>query len=275
MLSKTKLQMLLGAAALGAAGHALAATTNAGTGGTIWLTVDDVTTGSSYVFDTGLTVSSFTGTTGYSETLSSGNWTSFLATIDGDSLTSTDVLHYAVVGVTCPQAGSPPTCTPSGASPNLLDFTGTGAQSNVANTKAANAWAAANNFLTNRANPASSDSFEGAGSLASLGWYAGGYDSTFNSGVGNTDWSTPGTAMAFFQTQNTSTSGALTKGTYSTFAGTWDLSAAGVLTYTVPTVVPLPAPLLLLLSGLGLTGLVARRGKPGSDETRSGGAAAV
>jgi hypothetical protein len=45
------------------------------------------------------------------------------------------------------------------------------------------------------------------------------------------------------------------------FAGTWDL-VGGILTYTpTTTAVPLPTPLLLLLSGLGLMGVVARRGK--------------
>jgi hypothetical protein len=39
------------------------------------------------------------------------------------------------------------------------------------------------------------------------------------------------------------------------------LSTAGVLTYGSGSAVPLPTPLLLLLSGLGLMGVVARRSK--------------
>lgn len=265
MLSKTKLKMLLGAAALGAAGHALAAT-SAGTGGTIWLTVDDTTTGSSYMFDTGMSVSSFTGSGGYSTTLSSANWTSFVASVAGGNLaTTTDVLHYGIIG-----ASSSAT---TGAVPVTIDFTGqTPTQTARTNGQAGTMYTNANTFITNRANPNGSDSFLPAGSLTTSSFFQGGYETNFNNAAGNTDWSGIGGAMAFFQSVNSSHSG-LGVGSASTFAGTWDLTAAGLLSYTVASSVPLPAPLLLLLSGLGVTGLLGRRGKSGSGETRTDGAA--
>ena len=76
---------------------------------------------------------------------------------------------------------------------------------------------------------------------------------------------------AFYNSANTAQSGQ-GNGVTSTFTGQWNLSAAGVLTYTVPSGTPLPAPLLLLLSGLGMTGLVARR-KTGVVETTDASAA--
>jgi len=263
--TKSKLKMLLGAAAaLGAAGHALAQT-NAGSGGTIWLTVNDVTTGSSYLFDTGLAVSSFTGTGSgvvYTQTLSGANWTSFLATLDGGSLSTTDIMHYGVV------SGA----AASSSAPVLLDFTGIHTQNAVSDAKADTMWTQVNNFLGTVNNPSGGSSFFADSSPNTSGWYKGGYETNFNNAAGNTEWSGIGTGMAFYQVSN-NLSGTTALGTASTFAGTWDLSTAGVLTYTVTSsTVPLPAPLLLLLSGLGLTGLVGRRGKPGSDETQANGA---
>ena len=265
MLSKTKLKMLLGAAALGAAGHALAQT-NAGSGGTIWLTVDDVTTGSSYVFDTGMSVSSFTGTSNYSTTFSDANWTSFVSSVAGGNLaTTSDILHFAVSGASSSAS--------SGAVPVTIDLTGTASQNPVANSSAGTMYTQAFNLLSFRVNPASGDTFLPAGSATNAGWFTGGYETNFQNAAGNTDWSGIGGTLGFYQTNNSSHSGALTKGTASTFAGTWDLTAQGAFSYTTAAAVPLPAPLLLLLSGLGLTGLLGRRGKLGSGETRAVGAA--
>ena len=66
-----------------------------------------------------------------------------------------------------------------------------------------------------------------------------------------------GTALAFYQ--DAASRSVIANGV--AFAGTWDLTSAGALTYGGVSAVPLPTPLLLLLSGLGLMGVVARRGK--------------
>jgi hypothetical protein len=82
----------------------------------------------------------------------------------------------------------------------------------------------------------------------------------------------PGTALAFYQETSVNLRSASIVATLATLAGTWNLNG-GVLTYGSLSAVPLPTPLLLLLSGLGLMGVVARRGKGASTDFVPGAAA--
>ena len=66
-----------------------------------------------------------------------------------------------------------------------------------------------------------------------------------------------GTAMGFYNYTLNGTSNT-TKANLVTFAGQWDLTSAGAFTYAVSSV-PLPPGLTLLLSGVVLTTLIARR----------------
>jgi hypothetical protein len=83
-----------------------------------------------------------------------------------------------------------------------------------------------------------------------------------------------GTALKFYNLTATSASGNnLTTSIQTTYAGTWDLTNLSTLTYSVSSV-PLPMPLTLLLSGLALMGVIARRGKSQSSDVSLSGLAA-
>ena len=62
----------------------------------------------------------------------------------------------------------------------------------------------------------------------------------------------------------------LTKANLATFAGQWNLTKAGAFTYSA---VPLPPGLALLLSGMALTALIARRRSSGTGIVSMGAAA--
>ena len=72
MRIKNGLAVLAGAVALACSGAA-SAQTSGGPNGTIFINVVDTTSGTSFLFDTGLLVSSFTGLTGYSVNLASNS----------------------------------------------------------------------------------------------------------------------------------------------------------------------------------------------------------
>jgi hypothetical protein len=79
-----------------------------------------------------------------------------------------------------------------------------------------------------------------------------------------------GTPEKFYNLALNGTS-SLNKALVTTYAGTWDLTNLSTLSYNV---VPLPMPLTLLLSGLALMGIIARRGKSQSSDISFSGAAA-
>jgi hypothetical protein len=248
MRIKNNLAILAGAVALACSGAA-SAQTSAGPNGTIFVNIVDTTSGTSFLFDTGLLVSSFSGSS-YSVNLatnssSSAAYAAFVASEGGS-----DTIDYSVVGNYAPTSGTPLDLTLS---------TATGTPTLTTGAHGVQAAGQVQGFLGSNSppgNPAGGATFFAAGSTTqwSSGFEAGlvtqlavGSDNTL---VGNT--------IGFYAITTTANS---TKGgvSVSPFASTWDLTSAGVLTYGSGSPVPLPTPLLLMLSGLGLLGLVGRR----------------
>jgi len=251
MRIKNKLAILAGAVALACSGGAIAQT-SAGPNGTIFINIVDTTSGTSFLFDTGLLVSSFTGSSSYSVNLatnsaSSAAYAAFVATEGGS-----DTIDYSVVGNYAPTSGVPLDLTLSTASSTPTTSAGTKGVAAAGQIQA---------FVATNINPAGGATFFAASSATQ--WNSG-YEAGLESDLGSaSDNALVGSSIGFYAvtaTSNSSRGGA----TVSTFASSWDLSSAGVLTYGSGSPVPLPTPLLLMLSGLGLLGLVGRR-KQSSD----------
>ena len=251
MRIKNGLAVLAGAVALACSGGAIAQT-SAGPNGTIFINIVDTTSGTSFLFDTGLLVSSFTGSSSYSVNLatnsaSSAAYAAFVATEGGS-----DTIDYSVVGNYAPTSGVPLDLTLSTASSTPTTSAGTKGVAAAGQIQA---------FVATNINPAGGATFFAASSATQ--WNSG-YEAGLESDLGSaSDNALVGSSIGFYAvtaTSNSSRGGA----TVSTFASSWDLSSAGVLTYGSGSPVPLPTPLLLMLSGLGLLGLVGRR-KQSSD----------
>jgi hypothetical protein len=240
MFSK-RFKYLAGMAAVALSGHAFAqTTTSVGTGSSIFLTINDTTTGAGYVYDTGLSATSFNGNASIAPiTLGSTAYTNFL-----DSVGSGDTLEYSVVGAEEPSAGT---------SPSTVDITGLAAPGVKTNGGITEAYSEISDFLIFAANPAGADSYQTAAS--NTGFYSNGTEASVSGDIADSsDSNALGAALKFYQLTASATSGHAA-GTETTFAGSWLLSG-NTLTYTA---VPLPAPLALLLSGLGLMSVITRR----------------
>jgi hypothetical protein len=214
----------------------------------IFLTVNDTTTGAGYVFDTGQTVTgamAFTGNQSESfDVANSSAWNAFLSSVGPN-----DNLEWAVDGAEEPSPGT---------APATLDTTGQLPPRTLTNSEIANAYIDVDFFLTSIANPAGGDSYQTASSRN--GWYEGGWESSLNSSINVTDGTNIGSAMGFYQLTASNFSDRA-NGTSSAFVGTWLFTSFGELTYIADNTVPLPAPVALLISGLGLmTTIIRRRG---------------
>lgn len=253
---KTSLQILAGTISLAIAGGAFA-NTSGDQNGTIFLNIDDTKDNTSFVFDTGLSTASFTGTTPYSHNLSGdANYASFLA-----SVTDPAFLEYSVIA-----GGGNPTI-PTTPKEQVLFSSSSGHGSNIAGSNVTAAYNAIAQALLGAANPAGGSTFIPASSSAN-GWASGGFEGTLNANFVAGDGNIIGSPLAFYSATTNNPKSVSIAASLSTFAGVWNLTSAGLLTYTLPT--PLPAPLVLLLSGLGLMGLIARRGRSGANEPQLG-----
>ncbi len=253
MSVNTGLKLLAGAVALAVSGGAFASTTNASTTGTIFLLAYDQTNNTEYVEDTGISAATFTGTSSITpiSVASDPNYAAFLA---GEASSSDTLVYSVLAGYT----------SSSNSKFNGTLFTATGPVAVQAGIDISDSTTQIGTALGQILNPSGGSSYEGTSASGTTLWEEQ-YEPKFTGDLNITsDYASLGTSLAFYSTSTVNPKSALIAGTLSTFAGTWDFSN-GTLTYTVQTsAVPLPTPVLLLMSGLGLMGLVARRRQSGT-----------
>jgi hypothetical protein len=249
MSIKTSLQAVAGVVALAVAGSAFAVTTS-DQNGTIFLTINDTKDNTSFIFDTGVSSTTFTGTSGLQYNLAGDtNYQAFEASVTDQSFVEYSVLGGFGDGVaTNPKFGSL--------------FTASSAPS--VTTVGANVKQVYNNLATVLAvgNPSGGSTFVSAANSGTFGWAAAGYEAGTNAQYVMNDAGQTGTPLAFYSFATNNPNSQSVTALQKTFAGVWTLAANGLLTYSVSSV-PLPAPLILLLSGLGLMGVISRRGRSG------------
>jgi hypothetical protein len=253
-MSVRSLHILAGAVALAASGVAMANTNlDATNTGDVFINVVDTTNNTSFLYDTGKSQAAFN--TGLTQVFNFSGDANYAAFVAGEG--SSDVLDYSVLSVT------------NNGTTGTLFFTSNAAPSAVVGTAISNATTFTQGFLSN-ANAVSSATSNSALLGASTTWGQTAYEQSVDSNLGIT-YTQPGSGvdaivgasdtLAFYDETSSKLTSANKFATLSTIAGTWSY-AAGVATYTAAgTTVPLPTPVLLLLSGVGLMGVVARRNK--------------
>ena len=250
MTSHFGIKILAGAVALAIGGAAMANTNLDGTTtGDLFLNIVDNTNNTSFLFDTGVSQALFNGSGKYSYTLSTDpNYQAFVA-----AEKSGDSIDYSVLSATKPTTAS-----------ETIDFTSSiGAVTTQSSTAMAGAASSISSFLIG-ANSIASTTANSANLSGTFEYGTALNEGTISKGLLNVattpyaDGAAIGTALGFYN--DAASRSGITANSVA-FAGTWNLSSAGVLSYGGAAAVPLPTPMLLLLSGLGLMGVVARRNK--------------
>ena len=271
MSSNLGMKVLAGAIALALGGTAMANTTLDGTGtGDLFLNIVDNTNHTSLLFDTGISQASFTGTTSLTpeNVASEANYASFFSAVG-----SGDSLDYSVMSAT-KTSGSP-------ATGNIYFTSNVNGVAPIIGANVSQAQGAIASFVS-VADVVTSGSSKSVVLNSANYWGetgAEGITATNLLAIATGTQGAIGAPLAFYSDLSSSLRSASALSTLTTFAGTWDLTSAGLLSYTVAggggtPPVPVPPSLLLLLSGLGLTAVLARRGKSSSSGFASNAAAA-
>jgi hypothetical protein len=252
-----KLKVLAGAVALALGGTAMATTLDNTATGDLFINVVDATNNTSFLFDTGVSQASFNGSSTYSYNFATdANYAAFKAAQGAG-----DIIDYSVLSATktttTPAVGTILFTSNSGPAPVI------GSNISAAQTNIGAFFTAANAVASTTTNSANLPSAQTWGQVQ--------YEQTVSTNVGVV-WTAPGsgvdaiagTAINFYNETSNALRSASTFATLSTYAGQWNF-VNGIASYSSAAAVPLPTPLLLLLSGLGLMGVVARRGKGSAD----------
>jgi hypothetical protein len=253
-MSLNRSKFLAGAIALAIGGTAMANTNLDGTSvGDVFINIVDTTNNTSFVYDTGVSQATFNG--GASSTPinlnADANYTAFVAA-EG----SGDSIDYSVFSATKPTSASEIVYFTSSIP---VPTTQTSTNMAAAASTLGSFLVGANSIVTTSTKSANLTGTLEFGTALTEGAIAGYLtnNSNVNAAGGYADDAALGTALGFYE-DAASRSGVTTNAV--AFAGSWNI-VGGVATYTVASAVPLPTPMLLLLSGLGLMGVVARRNK--------------
>jgi hypothetical protein len=258
-----KMKVLAGAIAMAIGGTAMANTSLDGAAtGDVFLNIIDTTNNTSFLYDTGMSTAQFgNGTASFSTSVAADpNYTAFMTGAGSNALT------YSVLSAT------------NNGTTGTVNFTSTTTPAPIPGFNVVQAQASINAGFLLPANAVTSSTSNSVYLQLVNGnnWWGaaiaeGATTSNLAIGIG-ADSTSVGTALNYYSETSSALRSKTVLSTTSTFAGTWDLTANGTLSYNTSPV-PLPTPLLLLLSGLGLMGVVARRGKSAGDFS-SGAAAA-